>query len=139
MLGLTKFKEDFGVYDEDLGEYKLPTSWESAGTGPPIAGLAIGALLSGFVGSRIGRIRSFQLATIIAIVGITIQCTAISSYWQITVGRVITSTALGIMANTVPAYQAECAPSKIRGTLVNCCEYLSLLTIDFSSDTGAKH
>jgi MFS transporter, SP family, sugar:H+ symporter len=104
MLGMAQFKKDFGVYDPSTGSYILPTSWQSAGSGPPMAGLAFGALLSGLV-------------------GILIQATSRHSYWQIVAGRIVNSLALGVISNTVPAYQAECAPSRIRGTLVNFYQF----------------
>lgn len=123
MLGMDKFKHDFGVFDQATQEYILPALWQSAGSGAPIAGLACGALVSGFIGNALGRVRTFQFSSVISILGIIIQASAITSYWQIVVGRIINSLALGILANTVPAYQAECAPSKIRGTLVNCYQF----------------
>ncbi|KAL4944639.1 hypothetical protein BDV06DRAFT_220043 [Aspergillus oleicola] len=127
LLGMTTFKNDFGVYDPSTSEYIIPTSWQSAGTGPPMAGMAFGALLSGFVGSHLGRVPCFQAASVIASVGIIIQATAKHSYWQIVAGRIVACLALGLLANVVPAYQAECAPRKIRGGLVNCYQF-SLLT-----------
>ncbi|KAL4791605.1 major facilitator superfamily domain-containing protein [Aspergillus venezuelensis] len=123
LLGMTTFKNDFGVYDPSTSEYIIPTSWQSAGTGPPMAGMAFGALLSGFVGSHLGRVPCFQAASVIAAVGIIIQATAKHSYWQIVAGRIVACLALGLLANVVPAYQAECAPRKIRGGLVNCSNW----------------
>lgn len=123
MLGLPKFKEDFGVWDEQLGEYTIPSSWQSAGSGAPIAGLAFGAIASGFVGNRLGRVKVLKISTVICLVGIAIQSAAISSYWQIAVGRVVTALALGLLANTVPMFLAEMAPLKIRGTMVNCYQF----------------
>jgi SP family sugar:H+ symporter-like MFS transporter len=120
---MDKFKRDFGVYDAASDSYILPSSWQSAGSGAPIAGLAVGALVSGFVGHTLGRVRTFQFSAVLSLVGILIQCTAMTSYWQIVVGRVVNSLALGVLANAIPAYQAECAPSKIRGTLINCYQF----------------
>lgn len=123
MLGLTEFHKTFGVYDETEGEYVIPSTWQSAGSGLPIAGLAFGALIAGLIGGKLGRVRTFQVSAAISLVAIIIQATAISSYWQIVVGRMLNSVALGVLANLVPAYQAECAPSAIRGTLVNCYQF----------------
>ena len=95
-----------------------------AGTGPSDAGLAFGCLVSGFLGGRLRRVRTFQIAAVISLVGVLTQATSFGSYWQVIAGRIIDSTALGAIANTVPAYQAECAPAKIRGTVcvVQCRE-----------------
>lgn len=123
MLGMAEFAHAFGVYDPDTDAYHIPSSWQSAGSGSPIAGLAVGSLISGFVGNALGRIRTFQIASAISVVGVIIQATAVSSYWQIVAGRIVNSLALGIIANSVPAYLAETSPSKIRGTLVNCYQF----------------
>lgn len=88
-----------------------------------MAGLAFGALLSGFIGNRFGRIRTFQMASCISIVGIVIQSTAMTSYWQVVAGRVVNSAALGTIANAIPTYLAEIAPLAIRGLLVNCYQF----------------
>lgn len=123
MLGMAQFIKDFGVYDPDTDSYILPSSWKSAGSGPPIAGLAVGSLVSGFVGNHLGRIRTFQLSTFVSVIRIVIQSAAIHSYWQIVTGRIITTLALGTLANTIPAYLAEVSPLSIRGTLVNCYQF----------------
>lgn len=80
-LGMKQFAKDFGVLDAATGAHSIPASWQSAGSGAPIAGIAIGCLLSGFVGHKYGRIKTFLLAAVIAVVGILIQVTAIGRFW----------------------------------------------------------
>ncbi|KAL2672680.1 hypothetical protein Neosp_013394 [[Neocosmospora] mangrovei] len=123
ILGMPQFSKDFGVYNPETDSYYIPSAWKSAGSGPPIAGLAIGSLISGIIGNKLGRINTFRVSSYISIVGIIIQSTAISSYWQLTVGRIVNSLSLGIIANTVPAYLAEVSPLFIRGTLVNAYQF----------------
>lgn len=123
VLGMEQFAKVFGTYNASEDNYHIPSSWKSAGSGLPMAGLAMGALLSGFVGRPLGRVRTLQLSYVIALVGVVIQSTAVTSYWQITVGRIITAVALGILANTVPAYLAEVAPLSVCGTLVNFYQF----------------
>lgn len=120
---MSQFAKDFGVFDSKQGEYIIPSSWQSAGSGLPIAGLAFGALIAGLVGGKLGRVRTFQVSTVLSLAAIIIQATAVSSYWQVVVGRTVNSIALGILANLVPAYQAECAPPAVRGTLVNFYQF----------------
>lgn len=120
---MPQFSKDFGVYNLETNSYYIPSAWKSAGSGPPIAGLAIGSLISGIIGNKLGRINTFRVSSYISIVGIIIQSTAISSYWQLTVGRIVNSLSLGIIANTVPAYLAEVSPLFIRGTLVNAYQF----------------
>ncbi|KAJ6003491.1 Major facilitator superfamily domain general substrate transporter [Penicillium sp. IBT 35674x] len=123
MLDINQFLKDFGVYDAKAQSYYLPSTWKSVGSGLPVAGLAIGSLLSSAIGIRLGRIRTFRIASVISAVGIIIQSTAIHSYWQIMVGRIVNTLALGILANAIPTYLAEISPLSIRGTLINCYQF----------------
>ncbi|KAJ5657140.1 Major facilitator superfamily domain general substrate transporter [Penicillium longicatenatum] len=115
MLDIGQFFKDFGVYDAKSHSYYLPSTWQSVGSGVPVAGFAIGIDL--------GRIRTFRIASLISAVGIIIQSTAMQSFWEIMVGRIINTLALGILANAIPAYLAEISPLSIRGTLINCYQF----------------
>ncbi|WYZ43751.1 hypothetical protein EsH8_VII_000187 [Colletotrichum jinshuiense] len=123
MLGMKEFKKAFGVFDPETNSWSIPSTWQSVGSAPPTAGLAIGALISGFVGNKYGRLNTFRGSSVVSIIGILIQSATIDSYWQIVAGRIINSLALGVLANTIPAYLAEVAPLSIRGTLVNCYQF----------------
>lgn len=96
-LGMSQFQKDFGKYDSSTDTYYLPTTWQSVASGTPTAGIAIGALLAGYIGSRWGRVRSLLIAAGIAIVGILLQTTAISSFWQLVVGRIVNAFSMGII------------------------------------------
>jgi SP family sugar:H+ symporter-like MFS transporter len=119
LLGMTQFRKDFGRYDEHSQAWIIPATLQSAGSSIPIAGLAAGSLASGWVGNALGRIRTLQLSTVIAVIGILIQSTTFKSYWQLVIGRIVNAIGLGIVANCIPAYLAEISPLKIRGTLIN--------------------
>ncbi|KAH8703036.1 general substrate transporter [Talaromyces proteolyticus] len=123
MLGMTQFKKDFGVYNSDTDTWGIPSSWQSAGSGAPIAALAVGALISGAVGQQLGRLRVFRIGSVVVLIGVVIQSSSIRSFWQIVGGRIVTTIALGILANAIPAYLAECAPLAIRGTVINCYQF----------------
>jgi MFS transporter, SP family, sugar:H+ symporter len=96
-LGMAKFAEDFGVYDESTGDYTIPATWQSIGSGLPQVGVVVGCLLSGLLGQRLGRIKTFYLASIIAIVGILIQVCTFNHFWQLMAGRVINSVSMGLV------------------------------------------
>lgn len=106
---------------------KIPTPWQSAGTAIPIAGVALGCLLSGLIGNKLGRIKTFFVSAAIAMVGILIQATSFRRFWQLTAGRTINALSMGIVCNVVPAYQSEIAPSRIRGAIVNFYQFWQLV------------
>ncbi|RDW59301.1 sugar porter family MFS transporter [Aspergillus mulundensis] len=126
-LGMAQFAKDFGVYNEVTDEWYIPSTWQSAATGTPTAGLALGALVSGVIGNRIGRVKTFLVSAVIGVVGILIQACSFGSYWQFMVGRIVNAVSLGIVCNVVPAYQSECAPFKIRGSLINTYQFSLLV------------
>lgn len=126
LLGMTQFCKDFGVFNQAADAWEIPSSWQSAGSGAPQAAIACGCLVAGLIGDKFGRIKTFMIASIIAIIGIIIQASAFS-YWQILVGRMVNGVSMGIICNAVPIYQAECAPAKIRGSLVNAYQFWLLV------------
>ncbi|KAK7943701.1 uncharacterized protein PG986_012814 [Apiospora aurea] len=139
-LGMQQFAKDFGVLNTTTGTYSIPTSWQSAGSGAPMAGIALGCLFSGFVGHKYGRIKTFLLAAAIAVVGILVQVTAIGKFWQLMAGRIINSVSMGLVCNVVPTYQSEVAPAKIRGSLINIYQFWQLVgaTMAAVSNWGFK-
>ncbi|KAH8678260.1 putative transporter [Xylariales sp. PMI_506] len=126
-LGMAQFAKDFGVYDASTDSYSIPASWQSAGSGAPVAGVALGCLFSGILGQRLGRIKTFFLAAAIAIVGIMIQVCSFGHFWQLMAGRIINSVSMGLVCNVVPTYQSEVAPAKIRGSLINIYQFWQLV------------
>ncbi|KAM0815830.1 putative Major facilitator superfamily (MFS) profile domain-containing protein [Seiridium cardinale] len=126
-LGMNKFAEDFGVFDAATGTHSIPASWQSAGSGAPTAGVALGCLFSGLVGQRLGRIRTFFLAAIIAVIGILIQVCSFGHFWQLMAGRIVNSISMGLVCNVVPTYQSEVSPAKIRGSLINIYQFWQLV------------
>ncbi|OBT88576.1 hypothetical protein VE02_03988 [Pseudogymnoascus sp. 03VT05] len=117
-LGVKEFKDTYGRSPAPGVPKTIPATWQSAGTGTPNAGMALGCLLGGYANRRLGRKRTIILLSVIAIVGIVIQV-AVPSYWAVVVGRTINGLSVGMEANVIPTYSAELAPPAIRGTLVN--------------------
>lgn len=81
----------------------------------------IGCLIgAGFIiafGDKIGRRRAVLLGASIMIIGAVIQTTSFSLA-QLIVGRIITGAGNGMNTSTIPVWQSEMAPPKIRGFLV---------------------
>lgn len=97
LLGMSQFQKDFGVFNKSTGEWEIPSSWQSAGSGGPTAGMAIGCLVAGLIGNKLGRIRSFYISIAIAIVGVLIQSCSFGNYWQLMVGRIVNAISMGIV------------------------------------------
>lgn len=87
--------------------------------------LEIGAMLSSLMVAKIsdkfGRKRTILLGTFIFMIGGSLQTFATNLY-ILSVGRVISGIAVGILSTIVPSYQCEISPSEERGKLV-CGEF----------------
>ncbi|KAK0495018.1 general substrate transporter [Armillaria luteobubalina] len=86
-------------------------------------GCFFGAMLAGWASDRLGRKRSIQLGAVFSMWGSAMQCGA-SNVATLLVGRIIGGFAIGILSMTVPLYNTEIAPPKIRGLLVGCTQQL---------------
>ncbi|KAF2106522.1 hypothetical protein BDV96DRAFT_533562 [Lophiotrema nucula] len=77
-----------------------------------------GAILgaSGIIcfGDKIGRRRYIIIRACIMLIGATIQ-TSSFGLAQLTVGRIVTGVGNGMITSTIPVWQSEMAPPKIRG------------------------
>ncbi|KAL1873430.1 hypothetical protein VTK73DRAFT_975 [Phialemonium thermophilum] len=116
-LGLSEFQHKYGNYDEALGRYAIPSEKTSVGTGTGSAGIILGCLIAPYTTSRIGRKKSFLVLSTLMLVGIALESSAVTSYWQLVVGRIIVYAGMGLATNCVPMYLSECSPPRIRGKL----------------------
>ncbi|TVY63981.1 Sugar transporter STL1 [Fusarium oxysporum f. sp. cubense] len=73
------------------------------------AGGAIGALLSGLVGNRFGRLGTIRIGAIIAAIGTTLQ-TAAAETVMLIFGRLIAGLAIGLIYFAIPMFLSEIAP-----------------------------
>jgi len=80
-------------------------------------GCLFGALFIVAFGDKIGRRRLVLLGASIMLVGMAIQ-TSSFSLAQLIVGRIVTGFGNGMNTSTIPVWQSEVAPPKIRGFLV---------------------
>jgi SP family sugar:H+ symporter-like MFS transporter len=133
-LGLSEFKKKYGTYDATSNAWALGSQKTSVATGTGSAGLIIGCLLAPYLTSTLGRKKTFLALSMIKIVGITLEASAISSFWQLVVGRVIVYAAIGISSNVVPMYQSECAPPRVRG--LSCFFLFFFFSFFFFTSSG---
>ena len=78
----------------------------------------IGCLVAAPIADRIGRKLSISLCSIIHIVGIIVQMTTDSKWYQIALGRWVAGLGVGALSTIVPMYQSESAPRQVRGAMV---------------------
>lgn len=83
--------------------------------------LYLGAIIamwtSPWVGDRYGRRAVIRLGAVIGVLGAALQAGSVSTSMLI-VARMVAGAAMGILAGTVPIYQAEIAPPANRGLIV---------------------
>ncbi|EKM78126.1 hypothetical protein AGABI1DRAFT_114945 [Agaricus bisporus var. burnettii JB137-S8] len=80
-------------------------------------GCFIGAAFAGWFNDKWGRKRSIQIGCVIAMWGCAMQAGA-SNVATLLIGRIIGGISVGVLSMTVPLYNTEVAPPKIRGFLV---------------------
>lgn len=80
-------------------------------------GCLIGSLFVVAYGDRLGRRRAVLVGAVIMLIGAAIQASSFGLA-QLIVGRIVTGVGNGINTSSIPVWQSEMAPAKIRGFLV---------------------
>jgi len=106
-------------------------------------GAWVGTLYSGFLAEIISRKYAILVNDAVFIIGVVIQCTAVTASGpsSILAGRFITGMGVGSLSMIVPMYNAECAPPEVRGALVGL-QQLAITTgimISFWIDYGTQY
>lgn len=114
-LGLSQFQRNYGAYNDELGRYAIPAGKTSVGTGTGSAGIILGCIMAPLVTSRLGRKRSFLVISALMGAGVVLESSAVTSFWQLVVGRILVYAGMGLSSNVTPMYLSECAPPRIRG------------------------
>lgn len=114
-LGLSPFAQKYGHWDSSINDYSIPAEKQSAGTGTGSAGIILGCLIAPKLCETFGRKPALLVMAGLLSVGIVLEASAVTSFWQLVVGRIVVYSGIGLASNVVPMYQSECAPAKIRG------------------------
>lgn len=107
--GMTLFQKTFALSDGEVGTL--------AAIGPNAIGCALGALIGGWLGDKLGRKRIYQYDLIIYAVGILLIALAMNRE-MLFVGTFIVGLAVGADIPTSLALVGEFAPDKARGKLL---------------------
>lgn len=114
-LGLSEFKRKYGSYNPTLDEWSIPSEKLSVGTGTGSAGIILGCIISPIITSKYGRKAGFLVLSLLITLGVVLEASAVTSFWQIVVGRIIVYSGIGLASNVVPTYLSECSPPRVRG------------------------
>ncbi|KAF2085080.1 general substrate transporter [Saccharata proteae CBS 121410] len=98
-----------------------PSNKEGAIQAMVVAIYEIGCLIGSFFiigfGDKLGRRRAVLVGTLIMLIGTAIQASSFGLA-QLIVGRIVTGVGNGMNTSSIPVWQSEMAPPKIRGFLV---------------------
>ncbi|GAW17579.1 hypothetical protein ANO14919_070380 [Xylariales sp. No.14919] len=110
-------------------------------TGLLAAGCLIGALISGKLADTLGRRMAISISALWASVGIIIEISSETAWYQFAIGRLVTGFSIGSLSVAVPMYQSESSPTIIRGILVSTYQLFITLGIwtSYLVDWGTAH
>ncbi|SPO07386.1 related to transporter (major facilitator superfamily) [Cephalotrichum gorgonifer] len=132
-LGLSEFKRKYGEWDPELGRYAIPSVKLSVGTGTGSAGIILGCIIAPIVTSKLGRKKAFAVMSLLMVIGIILEATAVTSFWQLVVGRIIVYSGIGLASNCVPMYLSETAPGRVRGAFLALYSFFTSFGVFLSS------
>ncbi|KAK1820578.1 hypothetical protein LTR12_005026 [Friedmanniomyces endolithicus] len=126
VLAMNNFNAHMGVWTKDQTNKGWLTSILELGAW-------VGTIYSGFLAEIFSRKYAILMNTVVFIIGVVIQATAVTSagHSSILAGRFITGMGVGSLSMIVPMYNAECAPPEVRGALVGL-QQLAITTVPFS-------
>ncbi|TGJ86571.1 hypothetical protein E0Z10_g2164 [Xylaria hypoxylon] len=98
-------------------------------TGLLAAGCLVGALIAGKLADTLGRRMAISVSALWASVGIVIEISSQTAWYQFAIGRLVTGFSIGALSVVVPMYQSESSPTIIRGILVSTYQLFITLGI----------
>lgn len=127
-INMEPFLENFGEQDE-AGIFFLSRMRAGLIVGLFSIGAFVGTLLGGYLADKAGRKKGIVYVTMVYIVGMLVQITAFTAWYQIAVGRIIGGLGIGALSVLVPMFQSETAPQNLRGALVSSFQLFITLGI----------
>lgn len=112
------FARRFGELDSS-GDYVFSASRQGTITGLLPVGSLLGALIAGNMADSLGRRMGICVSALWSCVGIVIEVSSTTAWYQFAIGRLVTGVSIGALSVLVPMYQSESSPALIRGVLVS--------------------
>ncbi|KAK8065125.1 hypothetical protein PG997_011872 [Apiospora hydei] len=118
-----EFKQKFGDYYEDVGEWQVNGPWQVGLSMASTVGAIFGGLINGYFASKYG----YRMVMIVAM-GI-LNCFLFVVFFApnrsvLLVGQILCGLCWGVFATLAPSYASEVCPTNLRGyltTYVNLC------------------
>ena len=108
----------FGYVDEETGEPVVTDSLLQGGiVSVYYLGTLFGCLFGGWVGDKLGRIKTIAIGSVWAIIGAALQCSAQNHDWMIC-SRAVNGIGTGILNAIVPVWATETAEHTSRGQFI---------------------
>lgn len=139
---MNDFARRFGQLNASTGEYEFSAARQGTITGLLPVGALLGALLAGNLADTLGRRMTICVTALWACVGIVIEISSQTAWFQFAIGRLVTGVSIGALSVAVPMYQSESAPALIRGILVSTYQLFITLGIwtanmvDYGTETN---
>lgn len=108
----------FGYVDPDTDEPMVTDSLLQGGiVSVYYLGTLFGCLIGGWIGDKVGRIKTIAAGSVWAIVGACLQCSAMNHNWMIC-ARFVNGIGTGILNAIVPVWATETAEHTSRGQFI---------------------
>ncbi|KAF4553298.1 High-affinity fructose transporter ght6-like protein [Elsinoe fawcettii] len=124
--------EDFLTRFSDTAEEGKP-AFSNVRSGTIVGLLSIGTLMGAIIAAPIadkfGRRISIVWWNIVFCIGVIVQITTSTRWYDIAIGRWVAGLGVGGLSVLTPMYQSETAPRQIRGALVSCYQLFITLGI----------
>lgn len=125
--------EDFLGRFGDTTDVDGNPAFSKVRSGTIVGLLSIGTLIGAIVGAPIadafGRKLAIVFWNIIFCIGVVVQMTTLTTWYQIALGRWVAGLGVGALSVLTPMYQSETAPRQIRGSMVSCYQLFITLGI----------
>lgn len=113
--------KNFGIH---MGDYITDGTKKGWLTSILELGAWLGTLYSGFLAEIISRKYAILVNVCIFIIGVVVQCTAVSAGPSaILGGRFVVGMGVGSISMIVPMYVAECSPPELRGLMIGLQQF----------------